>query len=460
MPADPQTIAELARALRTGQVTSERVTARCLETIADVNPSLNAFIEVFGDAARTQARQADAEIAGGRWRGPLHGVPVSLKDIIDVAGERTTAASRVRAHHVAREDAVVVQRLRASGAILVGKNNLHEFALGTTNEDSAFGPARHPQDVTRSPGGSSGGSAAAVRAGMAYASIGTDTGGSVRIPAAACGLVGLKPTLGEIPIHGVVPLEYHHGPRGTDVPFGRGCENPVPVLRGDLDAPARRSRSARGIRLGLLREYFMTLLDPDVAAAFDQACTRLGEAGTEIHDVNIPHAGDIAAIYVHIVLPEAAAYHATTLESCPDQYTPNVRLRLEMGRYIQGVDYVRALRGRDVLRMEVDRALEGCDGLLLPSLPVPAPRLGAETVRIGGTEQPVRNVMLRLTQLFNITGHPAITLPAGATAGGLPVGIQIAGPFGGTSALLEVAAALEPYFEPAVSVGDLPEPRS
>jgi aspartyl-tRNA(Asn)/glutamyl-tRNA(Gln) amidotransferase subunit A len=451
MAADSQTITELARALRTGQLTSERATIRCLEAIADLNPSLNAFIKVFGDAALTQAREADAEIAAGRWRGSLHGVPVSLKDIIDVAGVRTTAASKVREHHVAHEDAVVVQRLRAAGAIFVGKNNLHEFALGTTNEDSAFGPARHPQDVTRSPGGSSGGSAAAVRAGMAYASIGTDTGGSVRIPAAACGLVGLKPTVGEIPTHGVVPLSTtldHVGPICRSVEDARILYT---VLRGDVDAPARAIRAARGIRLGLLREYFMTPLDPGVAAAFDATCRRLGEAGVDIHDVNIPHAGDIAAIYVHIALAEAAAYHATTLESCPERYTPNVRLRLEMGRYILGVDYVRALRAREALRMEVDRALEGCDGLLLPSLPVPAPRIGEETVRIGGFDQPVRNVMLRLTQLFNITGHPALTVPAGTTAVGLPVGVQVAGPYG-TRALLELAAALEPCLTPAASV--------
>src|SRR5688500_10363208 len=211
----PSTIEGLAHAFRSHHLTSENVTARCLETVAERNPELNAFIEVFTDEALQQARDADAEMARGRYRGPLHGVPVALKDLIDVAGRRTTAASHVRDRHVASEDATIVSRLRDAGAVLIGKNNLHEFALGTTNEDSAFGPAKHPFDPTRSPGGSSGGSAAAVAAGMAYAAVGTDTGGSVRIPAAVCGLVGLKPTFGDIPLRGVVPLSSsldHAGP--------------------------------------------------------------------------------------------------------------------------------------------------------------------------------------------------------------------------------------------------------
>src|SRR6185503_17702214 len=190
-------------------------TEQCLAVIRDRNPSLNAFITVFADSARDEARRADDEIAAGRYRGPLHGVPISLKDLIDVEGTPTTAASRVRDGHIANADAPIVTRLREAGAVLIGKNNLHEFALGTTNEDSAFGPARHPLDPARSPGGSSGGSAVSLASGMALASIGTDTGGSIRIPAAACGTVGLKPTWGELPADGVVPLSRtldHVGP--------------------------------------------------------------------------------------------------------------------------------------------------------------------------------------------------------------------------------------------------------
>jgi aspartyl-tRNA(Asn)/glutamyl-tRNA(Gln) amidotransferase subunit A len=206
MHAEPRTIAELARALRARDITAEAVTGGCLQRIADLNPAINAFITVLADDALGQARAADASIAAGRPPGPLHGIPISIKDLFDVAGTPTTAASNVRAGHVAGRDATAVARLRDAGAILIGKTNLHEFALGPTGEDSAYGPTRHPLDPTRLAGGSSGGSAASVASGMAFASVGTDTGGSVRIPAAACGLVGLKPAIGEIPTDGVVPL--------------------------------------------------------------------------------------------------------------------------------------------------------------------------------------------------------------------------------------------------------------
>ena len=451
MPAEPRTIAALARALHSRELTAGAITEQCLSAIADRNPLLNAFITVRADAAREQARQADGEIAAGRYRGPLHGVPISLKDLIDLDGTTTTAASRVRQGHIATADATVVTRLREAGAVLIGKTNLHEFALGTTNEDSAFGPARHPLDPSRSPGGSSGGSAVSVLADMAFASIGTDTGGSIRIPSAACGLVGLKPTIGEIPTDGVVPLSGtldHVGPMCRSVEDARIVYD---VLRGAPPGQGQQPRDARGLRLGVLRDYFMALLDPEVATGFESACLRLRQAGVELQDVTVPHAGDIAPIYLHIVLSEAAAYHAKTLDSRPDDYTPNVRQRLEMGRYILAEDYVRALRGRDVLRHEVDAALAGVDGLLLPSLPIPAQTIGVANVRIGGSDEPVRNVTLRLTQLFNLTGHPAITVPCGTTSHGLPIGAQIAGHLSRTPALLDVALAAEPYLDPGTS---------
>jgi len=451
MPAEPRTIAELARALKARELTASSITDQCLATIERRNSALNAFITVLAESARAQAHQADAEIRAGRYRGPLHGVPISIKDIIDITGVPTTAASRVRADYVAETDSTVVRQLREAGAVLVGKNNLHEFALGTTNEDSAYGPARHPLDDNRSPGGSSGGSAAAVAAGMAYASIGTDTGGSVRIPASLCGLVGLKPSFGEIPTHGVVPLSAtldHVGPLCRSVGDARILYD---VLSDEAVGPAGSAGRTRAIRLGVLRGYFTRLLDAEVASSFESACAWLQKAGVELCERVIPHAEDIQAIYVHIALSEAAAYHAPMLDSRPDDYTVNVRLRLEMGRYILGEDYLRALRGREVLQAEVDRALDGCDALLLPTLPLPAPRLGVETVQIGEARESVRNVMLRLTQLFNITGHPAITLPCGQTVEGLPIGAQIAGARQGTRALLDVAETLEPYLGPGMS---------
>jgi aspartyl-tRNA(Asn)/glutamyl-tRNA(Gln) amidotransferase subunit A len=451
MAAETRTIADLARALQAREVTAESVTAECLDRIADRNASLNAFITVLGDEARAQAQQADRELASGRCRGPLHGIPISLKDIIDLRGIPTTAASRVREGHVAGADAPIVARLRDAGAVFIGKTNLHEFAFGTTNEESAYGPARHPLDPSRSPGGSSGGSAVSVLAGMAYASIGTDTGGSIRIPSAACGLVGLKPDLGEIPTDGVVPLSAtmdHVGPLCRSVD---DAEILYDVLRGATPSPARPRSDPRTLKLGVLRGYFTALLDPQVASAFDSACVRLRDAGVALEAMELPHAGDIAPIYLHIVLVEAAAYHAKTLEHRPDAYVPTVRLRLEMGRYILGEDYARAMRGRALLTTEVNALLAGRSGLLLPSLAVPATKIGASTVRVGGSEEPVRNVMLRLTQLFNITGHPALTAPCGKTTDGLPIGAQLVGHQGRTADLLQLARSVEPYFGPGTS---------
>ena len=459
--ADAPTIAATAAALRRGETTSVALTDACLRRIAQYDGAVNAFITVLSDQARAQAMAADRELASGHDRGPLHGIPLSLKDIVDVEGTATTAASRVRSDHVAAKDAPIVARLRQAGAVLIGKTNLHEFALGTTNEESAFGAVHHPLDETRSPGGSSGGSAASVLAGMAYASIGTDTGGSVRIPAAACGLVGLKPSLGEISRDGVVPLSPtldYVGPLCRSVDDARMV---FQVLAGSSafakaaaghESPAHEERpDLRGKRFGVLSEYFTAVLDAQIAERFHQVCTLLTRAGASVDEVVLPHAADISAVYLHIVLAEAAAYHAATLDHRADAYTEGVRLRLEMGRYILAEDYVRALRGRDVLTQEVNAALGGREALLLPTLAIPAPKLGVPMVRLGGSDEPVRNVMLRLTQLFNITGHPAITLPSGTTADRLPIGLQIVGASGRTADLLSIARALEDQVGPGKS---------
>jgi aspartyl-tRNA(Asn)/glutamyl-tRNA(Gln) amidotransferase subunit A len=446
------TIEEFGRQLRAGKTTALEVTEACLRRIDSDERRLNAFILVMTDEALADARQADREFAAGVDRGPLHGVPISIKDIVDIRNSPTTAASRVREGHLAERDAAVVARLRQAGAVFVGKNNLHEFAYGTTNEDSAFGPVRNPHDPSRSPGGSSGGSAASVAAAMAFATIGTDTGGSIRIPAAACGVVGLKPSYGEISTEGIVPLSRtldHVGPIAGTVTDTWYVYRVLTEVASNNDSVAKeghhppKAADVDGLRLAIPRVYFCDLLDLEVRSTLEAALERLRNAGARIAEVNIPHARYTGPIYLAIQLTDAAAYHATTLETVPEQYTTPVRLRLEMGRYVMGEDYSRALAGREVLRREVDEALAGHDALVLPTLPIPAPPLGATTVNVAGTEEPVRNVMLRLTQLFNLTGHPAISLPCGRTAGGLPCGLQLAGPRMQTDALLAVALACE-----------------
>src|SRR5438874_11884110 len=276
------TIEEFGRRLRARRTTSAQVTEECLQRIEADNPRLNAFIRVTADEAREQAREADREMAAGHDRGPLHGVPISIKDLLDIRGLPTTAASRVRDGHVAARDAAAIAHLRQAGAVFVGKTNLHEFAFGTTNEDSAFGPVLNPHDASRSPGGSSGGSAASIVAGMAIASVGTDTGGSIRIPAAACGTVGLKPTYGEVSTDGVVPLSRtldHVGPLASSV-FGAYAM--YHALLGDASPRPLAAAPLAGLRLGVLRRYFCDRLDDEVRGQFDEMLERLRDAGARV----------------------------------------------------------------------------------------------------------------------------------------------------------------------------------
>jgi aspartyl-tRNA(Asn)/glutamyl-tRNA(Gln) amidotransferase subunit A len=440
------TIEEFARRLRAHEVTALGTTNACLRRIDELQPSLNAFIRVMTNEARRDAETADRELAAGRDRGPLHGVPIAVKDIIDVKGIPTTAASRVRERHVAREDAPVITRLRDAGAVIIGKTNLDEFAFGTTSENSAFGAVRHPLDPTRSPGGSSGGSAVAVAAGMALAALGTDTGGSIRIPAAACGIVGLKPTLGEISTACVVPLSKtfdHVGPFARAVGDVTLLHQAMSARRDLRSSGADLPRSAGDLRLGIPRGYLTDLLDGDVRTCFDEASAALRSAGATLTDVSIPHASMTPAVYMHIHSSEGATYHARTLDAVPDRYTPVVRSRLEVGRYVLAQDYQRAMEGRALLRREVDAALTGCNAIMLPTLPIAAPPVGAESLIVNGASEPVRALMLRLTQLFNVTGHPAISIPCGLTSDGLPIGLQLVGHRHQTDVLLSLAETIE-----------------
>jgi aspartyl-tRNA(Asn)/glutamyl-tRNA(Gln) amidotransferase subunit A len=437
--ADPRSLGEVSNLVRSGELSPTSLVERCLERI-EAGRELNAFITVMADSAMDAARTAAREIADGRYRGRLHGIPVSVKDLIDVAGTKTTSGSGVPPLEPSR-DAEVVRRLREAGAIIIGKTNLHEFAFGTTGEDTAFGPIRNPYDSARSAGGSSSGAAVALVEGMCFASIGTDTGGSIRIPAAACGTVGLKGTYGEVPADGVVPLS-------------RTCDHVGPLTRtvGDafilmeVLAGKRIHQALGGSRgtFGLPQGYLLAKLDPQVRESFERTVKALESAGHRVRPVEIPLVDITADVYLHVVLPEASEYHAPMLAAHADKYSPNVRLRLEMGRYLLAEDYVRAMRLRQQLTASVDAALAGCDALLLPALAIPAPLLGASTVTIDGAEEPVRAIMLRLTQLFNLTGHPAIALPAGRDAAGLPMGVQVVGRRGGTAELLAIAANVEP----------------
>ena len=438
-------ITDASERIARGEITSQKLTEECLSKIAALNPKLNAFITVTADEALAQARQADKEIAAGRRIGPLHGIPISLKDLIDQKGVPTTAASKLRRDHVAKEDAVVTARLRDAGAVFVGKTNLHEFAFGTTSEDSGFGPVRNPIDTSRSPGGSSGGSAAAIAAGMCLGTVGTDTGGSIRIPAAACGIVGLKPEWGQVSASGVVPLSRqldHVGPLAASVADAWLLYNamqPHENQIGDqLDATP-----LDGLRLGKLTGYFFDRLDADVEDRVLDTIAKLQQKGATVSEVSVPHAADMAAIYLHLVFGDAAEYHARTLVTRPQDYTAPVRLRLEMARYVLAEDYIRALRGKALIAHEIDRALHGVDALVLPALAVPAPPFGAQMMPVKGGQDAVRTLMLRCTQPFNLSGHPAISIPCGKTRDGMPIGLQLVGHKSRTPALVQAALAAE-----------------
>lgn len=437
----PPSLRDAAALLKRGELSPVDLTRACLDRIAAQDDTLRAFITVTGETALREAQRAQEHIASGRYVGPLHGIPVSIKDLVDVAGTPTTAASNVPARRPAH-DAPVVANLRRAGAVIIGKTNLHEFAFGTTGDETAFGATRNPLDPARSAGGSSSGAAAALVAGMCYGSVGSDTGGSIRIPAAACGVVGLKPTFGEISTDDVVPLSAtldHVGPLALTV------ADAALMLRAMRDGDVQDLAEPAGssLWLGVPTEYFLDKLDSGVRHSFQAARAALEGAGHSVSEVAVAHARHTADVYMHISLAEGAWYHAPLLDAHAEKYSPGVRLRLEMGRGILAEDYLRAMHARTVLRRAVDRALEGLDALMLPALAIPAPLLGAGSIEVDGSKEPVRAIMLRLTQLFDISGHPAIALPCGYSKEGLPHSLQLVGHRGGTDRLLEVAAIVE-----------------
>ena len=444
MTQPPITIASAQAQLRAGSLTAVGLVDASLAAITAQNPATNAFITVDAAGATRAARALDDERQAAIDRGPLHGIPVSIKDLIDQQGLVTTAASHVLDDRVAPADAVVVRRLTDAGAIIIGRTNLHQFALGTTSEDSAYGPVRNPHDVTRVAGGSSGGSAVAVAAGMGLASVGTDTGASVRVPAALCGVVGLKPSLGEIPTEGVIPLSTtldHVGPLTRSVQDAAWMWQ---VMAGLPVQPSVTPRAMGGLRLARLGRYFDDLLDPVVRRTVDGACALLRDAGVSVTAATLGDTDRIGPSYADIVLPEAAAWHAPYLDTRAAAYLPAVHARIVHGRSVLAVAYLDALHSAARLRRQVDDLLDQCDAIVLPTLPIVAPPIGVPEIAVEptGAALPVRAVMLRLTQLFNLTGHPAISLPIPG-AGILPVGLQVVGRRNGTSDLLDVAAGIE-----------------
>lgn len=407
------------------------------------------------DLARAQAEQAAREIAAGRYRGPLHGIPVSLKDLIDTRGVRTTCGSKVLADHVPARDATVAVRLRDAGAVLLGKAALHEFAYGITNDNAYFGPTRNPWGVDRIPGGSSGGGGAAVAAGLGAASIGTDTGGSIRIPAALCGLVGLKPSYGRVSRDGVFPLSWsldHPGPMTRTVEDAaivlQAIAGPDPRDRTTLgrtvpDFRSAARRDVRGLRVGVLDDAFHRQVEPGVRIAFDAALEVLGELGLRLEAVTIPHMPEAFAAQLAIIQAESASVHERWLRDRPLDYGPETLERLRHGQFITATQYLRAQKVRGLVMEEFDDLLGRVDAIVLPSVPAVAPRIGQNTIEIGGEALETRAVITRFSRLFNFVGAPALSVPCGFGADGLPVGLQIAGRPMDEETVIAIGAAYE-----------------
>ncbi|MGA5060074.1 Asp-tRNA(Asn)/Glu-tRNA(Gln) amidotransferase GatCAB subunit A [Streptomyces sp. NRRL F-5527] len=424
-------LTEASRAVRARELSPVELTESVLARIAAVEGRLGAYVTVAADAALAAAVRAEREISGSGPRGPLHGIPMALKDLIDVEGMPTTASSRVRAGHVAERDSRVAERLGAAGAVLLGKTHTHEFAYGLTTPQT-----NNVWDHTRVAGGSSGGSAVAVAAGGATFAMGTDTGGSIRVPAALNGVVGLKPTYGLVPRTGVTSLSWsldHVGPltrtvqdaalvlsatAGHDPRDPASVSGPVPdrFSGGDL----------RGLKVGVPRNHYFDRVTPEVEESVRGAIDRLAELGAELVDAEIPMARHLQAVQWGLMVPEATAYHERSLRVAPDLYTADVRILLEAGALTSAGDYLRAQRARTMMRDAWARMFEEIDVLAAPTVPMTAAEAGQEAVEwADGTTESVSDSYVRLCAPANITGVPALTLPVGHDRAGLPIGMQL-----------------------------------
>jgi len=446
-------IEQAGRLLRRKEISPVELTELCLARIERSNPHLNAFLTVLSDPARRQARAAERELRRRRWRGPLHGIPVALKDNFWTRGVRTTAGSKILAGFVPDRDSRVAHRLARAGAIVLGKTNMHEFAYGITSENPHYGPVHNPWAHDRISGGSSGGSAVSVASAMTFASVGTDTGGSIRIPAALCGIVGLKPTFGLVSVEGVVPLAPsfdHAGPLARTV--GDVCimlEAIAEGNRGRAKRPHHRTlhrRRPRRFRVGWPQHYFFERLDPEVRQLVEAAVKQLASLGARVEEVSLALLARSVDHATTLIVAEASYYHESQgyYPARAAEYGEDVRGHLQWGHELRAVDYLRSLAGRREVEEDFNRAFEQVDVIVAPTSPIPAPPIGATEIRVAGErETTVRAELLRMTRPANLTGLPAISVPCGFTRDGLPVGLQLIGPRWSEARLLAIALAYE-----------------
>ncbi len=449
------TVSELTEHLSRRVVSPVEVIEAHLARIERLNPRLNVFLTVLADGARDAARKAEAELARGERRGPLHGIPVALKDIVYTRGVRTTMGSRVFGGFTPDADATIVERLRAAGAIIIGKAHTHEFAYGSTSHNPHYGPCRNPWNRAHIPGGSSGGSAAGVAAGLCPIAIGSDTGGSIREPGALCGVVGLKPTYGRVSRFGVFPVSWaldHIGPltrTARDAALvlraiaGHDPRDPTTSRAPVPDYQDAMTGHLRGVRVGLLREHMTGPLDREVRQLVASAVQQLAALGAEVEEVSIPSATYARPVSTAIMSVDALAVHESLLRKRGAEYGADVRQRLLLGLGLSGLDYVRALQARTRIIADVRGVLQRVDVLVGPAVPIPAPRIGQETENLDGEERPVSVILSALTPLHNLSGLPTVTVPCGYTVASLPAGLQIAARPLEETMVLRVADAYE-----------------
>ncbi len=444
-----QTIVELAPRLRRKGFSPVELTRACLDRIERLNPELNAFITVSAESALAEARAAESELLRGNWRGPLHGIPIAIKDLIDTAGIRTTAASALYQDRVPNEDAEVVLRLRQAGAVILGKNNLHEFAYGGSSLVSFYGDVHNPRNPAHIAGGSSGGSAAAVAAGLCYAAIGTDTAGSIREPAALCGCVGFKPTYGRVSARGVIPLSWsldHIGPLAATVGdaalvlqaiAGYDALDPCSVDVPASDYISALREDTKTLRVGIPRGHFFDDLDDEVRAGVEEALAVIGTFVKEVRDIRIDVPSDRT-----VQLAEAFAFHAENVVSTPESYQPETLRRIRNGENISAAEYIHRRRELGLERRRAPDFFAQVDLLVTPTTPIPAPAI-ADLKKIPESMRPAELILLRNTRPFNVWGLPAISVPCGFTKTGLPIGLQIAGPPWREDLVLQLAHAYQ-----------------